>query len=104
MRFEARSFLLLGAAIFAAALLASRAIPRGKLRTLALSAVFACTLGVGLFPGHAEAVVVPVLALFAKGGTTAAIGASFAVVWFAAASVAASVASRTRRRRGKGAA
>jgi hypothetical protein len=104
MRFEAPIYLLFGAAVFAAALLAARAIPQGQLRTIGLSVVFACTLSVGIFPGHGEAVIVPVLALLAKGGTTVAIGALFALVWFSAALVVALAVSRSRRRRRNGAA
>jgi predicted permease len=96
VRFEALSFLLAGGGVFAVALLASRYFRRTRLRTVVLSAVFACTLGLGIFPGHGELVVVPVLALLSKGGVMAVVGALFAVVWCFIALLALSYAGRAR--------
>jgi len=104
VRVEAPHFVLVGALVFIAAFLALRYVRAAKLRAVALSAVFACTLGVALFPGHGEVVAVPVLALFSKGGKLAGIGAAFACGWFIVSLVFAPLCLRVVRRWGSGAA
>jgi methyl-accepting chemotaxis protein len=103
VRVEAPHFVLVGALVFIAAFLALRYVRAAKLRAVALSAVFACTLGVALFPGHGEVVAVPVLALFSKGGKLAGIGAAFACGWFIVSLVFAPLCLRVVRRWGSGA-
>jgi hypothetical protein len=104
MRFEAPHFMLVGALVFVVAILVSHCVRASKLRAVALSAVFAVTLGVALFPGHGELVVVPALALLTKGGKLAGIGAVFALGWFLVALVLAPVCLRVLRRLGTSAA
>jgi hypothetical protein len=83
MRAEALHFLAYGAVLFALVMLFTRNLAQPRLKPIVRAASFALVLGIGVFPGHGEAIVVPVSTLLAKGGMLAIAGGVFALVWFA---------------------
>jgi hypothetical protein len=83
VRTEALGLLFIGAALFAGAVLALRAVSTPRLRGLALALAFGFTLGLGIVPAHGEVVVAPVLAFLKKGGVVSVIGALYGLAWCA---------------------